>query len=62
MAEVQTPLEDAFQYSSNLENFARIVERGELGGPGAPSGRLSVSMRLPGLPAAFVSLCRSEKG
>ena len=42
MAEVQTLLEDAFQYSSNLENFARIVERGELGGPGAPPGRLSV--------------------
>ncbi len=35
--EVQAPLQDVFTYWSNLENFARQVERGELnlGGPGA---------------------------
>ena len=33
--EVQAPLWDVFRYWSNFENFARIVERGELGGPGA---------------------------
>ena len=33
--EVHAPVEDVFQYWSNFENLAGIVERGELGGPGA---------------------------
>src|SRR5918994_1745351 len=60
----------------DLENFAKIVERGELGGPdaqplgsrrsprgsGAPPGRLSVSvsMRPPGLPVTFVGARRGS--